>query len=251
MNLVRRRPIQRLDGLFHHRERGDHGPDGQIGEQLQLVDHQRVFKRGKGHVQRVFVQLHRHHQVLAAELFGQQAGQLRVGLGRGHVEQRQHQIVGVHLGNVLVLDQPRLDQHVSSGPWSLDRAFVHDGDLLGCEDLLLQQKLDQQRLRVFQFGSAGHGSLPGAAGPAVPVRSRAREGVRLLRARPCRDAVGSAMHVGVLGCGGEEATLEYVNSRVFPSHSNNTLYGSTFTIFTAALPSSTPAAHSWRHTSGR
>ena len=25
----------------------------------------------------------------------------------GHVEQRQHQIVGIHLGDVLVLDQPR------------------------------------------------------------------------------------------------------------------------------------------------
>ena len=53
------------------------------------------------------LQFHRHHQVVAAELLGQQAGKLRVGLGGSHVEQRQHQIVGVDLGDVLVLDQTR------------------------------------------------------------------------------------------------------------------------------------------------
>ena len=63
---------------------------------------------------------------------------------RRHVEQRQHQVVGIDLGDVLVHDQPLLNQHALQRAVVLGAGFSSRRDLLGREDLLLQQQLDQQ-----------------------------------------------------------------------------------------------------------
>ena len=140
MNFVRAARIERVQGLLDHRKRRHHRPDVHAREQLQLVAHQHVLERGEGHVQGVAANLHRHEHVLAAELFGQHAGQLRVHVLRRNVEQRHHEVVGIDLGDMLVENEPLLHQQALQRAVILGSGLAEVLDLLGREYLLLQQR---------------------------------------------------------------------------------------------------------------
>ena len=101
---------------------------------------------------------HRHEVMVAAEFFGQHAGKLRVHLVRGDVEQRHHEVVGIDLGDMLVENEPLFHQQTFQRAVILGPRLAKVLDLIGREYLLLQQKLDQQRLRVVgDFAGGCHG----------------------------------------------------------------------------------------------
>ena len=101
--------------LFDHRKRRNHRADRHAGQQLQLVDHEHVLERGRRPLPACRRDSHRHQRVVAAELLRQHVGQLRVHLVGRHVEQRQHEVVGIDLGDVLVQDQPHFHQQTLQG----------------------------------------------------------------------------------------------------------------------------------------
>jgi len=86
--------------------------------------------------------------MVAAELFWQHSGKLRVQFLRRDVEQRHHEVVGIDLGDMLVENEPLLHQQALQGAVILGPQLAKVLDLLGREYLLLQQKLDQKRLRI-------------------------------------------------------------------------------------------------------
>ena len=75
---------------------------------------------------------------------------------------------------------------LSSEPWSLARASSEHLDLLGSENLLLQQKLDQQRLRTVQFGGGGHSLTSPSCSIGPTCRKSRRADLRSPPARLCQ-----------------------------------------------------------------
>ena len=114
---------------------------------MQLVGHEHVLERGEGHVQSVDVKFHRHEVMVAAELFRKHAGKLRVQFLRRDVEQRHHEVVGIDLGDMLIEHEPLLHQQALQRAVILGARLAELLDLLGRENLLFQQELDQEWLR--------------------------------------------------------------------------------------------------------
>ena len=71
---------------------------------------------------------------------------------------RHHQVVGIDLGDMLVENEPLFHQQTFQRAVILGPLLAEVLDLIGREYLLLQQKLDQQRLRIGgDFAGACHG----------------------------------------------------------------------------------------------